>query len=58
MKILLFACLLLVGGCINPIEDPDIRPPLMNTNDFSNFEAPIVGTNQTTNTEINIIVAP
>ena len=56
MKIFWVICLLLVAGCIN--TDPDIRPPLMNTNDFSNFEAPEIGTNQTTNTEINVIVAP
>ena len=58
MKRMLIVCMLLCGGCINPDGDPDIRPPLMNTNDFANFDAPTVGTNQIDSTEINVIVAP
>lgn len=41
-------------------KDPwgDIIPPLLNTNDFSDFEPPEYGTNQPANTNIDIIVAP
>jgi len=39
--ILITCCLLslfsLFNGCSTVKEDPDIRPPLMNTNSFTNF---------------------
>ena len=56
MKLLmvsLFSISLFMAGCIT---DPDIRPPLMDDTDFSDFEKPNIATNNTP-TNINVVVS-
>jgi len=54
-KICLAIVIILMAGC--SIFEYDPRPPLMDDNEFENFEKPDVATNQVVNTNINVIVS-
>jgi len=54
MRLLLVAIFCVcIAGCIT---DPDLRPPLMDNSDFSDFTPPYVETNNIS-TNISIIVS-
>ena len=54
LVVFLFSIIVTLNGCIT--SDPDIRPPLMDDTDFSEFEKPIIATNWVT-TNISVIVS-